>query len=81
MADTDLVAKLKGNDLDTVVLAFPDHNGRLMGKRLTVEYFLGLGENPEIHASLRSQTKRDVSPRQEASGGSFSHTIPRIMSL
>ena len=29
-----------GGEIDTVVVAFPDHMGRLMGKRVVASYFL-----------------------------------------
>ncbi len=36
----DLAAKVEAGDIDTVILAFSDHYGRLLGKRLDAEFFL-----------------------------------------
>ncbi len=35
-----LKKKIAAGEIDTVVVAFPDHLGRLMGKRVTAEYFI-----------------------------------------
>ena len=44
MADTwsqeQLVEATEDGSIDTVILAFTDHYGRLMGKRLDAEFFL-----------------------------------------
>jgi glutamine synthetase len=41
MLDAKAVAELIGNDeIDTVLMVFPDQQGRFMGKRLTGRYFL-----------------------------------------
>ena len=43
----ELVSK---GDIDTIVVAFPDMQGRLMGKRVTGHYFLDHVEHDGIHA-------------------------------
>ena len=35
-----LKARIKAGEIDTVIVAFPDVFGRLMGKRCTGEFFL-----------------------------------------
>ena len=40
----ELTGKIKANEIDTVILAFPDSAGQLLGKRLTGEFFLENGE-------------------------------------
>src|SRR5947208_8523978 len=37
---TALRRKIAANEMDTVIVAFPDTYGRLMGKRMTGHYFL-----------------------------------------
>jgi len=41
----ELNGKIKAREIDTVILAFPDPAGQLMGKRLTGDFFL---ENTEV---------------------------------
>ena len=36
----ELNVSIKKGAIDTVILAFPDHLGQLMGKRLTGDFFL-----------------------------------------
>ncbi len=43
----DLEARVRAGDIETVVLAFPDLYGRLLGKRLDAHFFL---EHPATHA-------------------------------
>lgn len=43
----ELAREVRAGRIDTVLVGFTDHYGRLMGKRLDAEFFL---EQPEIHA-------------------------------
>jgi glutamine synthetase len=44
----ELEAAAKAGDIDTVIVAFPDMQGRLVGKRFHTEFFLG-GAHEETH--------------------------------
>ena len=46
----DLTAKVEAEEFETVILAFPDHYGRLMGKRLDAEFFLNEAARQGTHA-------------------------------
>ena len=46
----DLTAKVEAEEIETVILAFPDHYGRLMGKRLDAEFFLNEAARQGTHA-------------------------------
>ena len=50
MTPDELRAEIETGAIDTVVLAFPDHYGRLMGKRLTGRFFLDAGMADGTHA-------------------------------
>ncbi|NND73806.1 MAG: glutamine synthetase [Ilumatobacter sp.] len=50
MSPDELRAEIEGGTIDTVVLAFPDHVGRLMGKRLDGRFFLDSGLRAGTHA-------------------------------
>ena len=50
MTPDELRAEIEAGAIDTVVLAFPDHYGRLMGKRLTGRFFLDTGLADGTHA-------------------------------
>jgi glutamine synthetase len=40
---SQLTEKVKAETIETVVVAFTDHYGRLMGKRFDAEFFFGNG--------------------------------------
>ncbi len=46
----DLSALVEADEIDTVILAFSDHYGRLLGKRLDAEYFLAEAAASGTHA-------------------------------
>ncbi len=46
----DLGPLVEDGSIDTVIVAFPDHYGRLMGKRVPADYFLEQILDSEIHA-------------------------------
>ena len=46
----DLSASVAAGEIDTVILAFSDHYGRLLGKRLDAEYFLESAARQGSHA-------------------------------
>ncbi len=46
----DLKKMIDAGEIDTVVVAFPDHYGRLMGKRVPAGYFDELIAEGELHA-------------------------------
>ncbi|MDE2750490.1 MAG: glutamine synthetase family protein [Chloroflexota bacterium] len=46
----ELTARAAAADIDTVILAFSDHYGRLLGKRLDAEYFLESAARQGAHA-------------------------------
>ena len=46
----DLTAKVEAEEIETVILAFPDHYGRLMGKRVDAEFFLNEAARQGTHA-------------------------------
>lgn len=46
----DLAGKVEAGDIDTVILAFSDHYGRLLGKRLDAEFFLAEAARQGAHA-------------------------------
>ena len=47
----DLKEQVEAEAIDTVILAFPDHYGRLMGKRFDAEYFIAEAARQGTHAS------------------------------
>src|SRR5437660_12164858 len=47
---TDLANLIEQGEIDTVVTAFPDHLGRLVGKRVTGEFFLEETLSHGMHA-------------------------------
>ncbi len=49
LTQTQLIAKLEADELDTVVIALCDMQGRLMGKRVTKEYFLRHAAADGVH--------------------------------
>ena len=46
----ELAAQVAADEIDTVIIAFSDHYGRLMGKRLDAEYFLAEAAMHGTHA-------------------------------
>ena len=46
----DLKEQVEAEAIDTVILAFPDHYGRLMGKRFDAEYFIAEAARQGTHA-------------------------------
>ena len=46
----ELKKLIEAGEIDTVLPVFPDHYGRLMGKRLTGDYYLSGVENGKLHA-------------------------------
>ena len=46
----DLKTKASSGEIDTVIVAFTDHYGRLMGKRFDVDFFLDSGIKNGTHA-------------------------------
>ena len=46
----DLAAEVAADEIDTVIIAFSDHYGRLLGKRLDAEYFLAEAAKHGTHA-------------------------------
>ena len=46
----ELARQVQSEDIDTVIIAFSDHYGRLMGKRLDAEYFLAEAAGQGTHA-------------------------------
>ena len=46
----DLATRVEAGDIDTVILAFSDHYGRLLGKRLDAEFFLAEAARQGTHA-------------------------------
>ena len=46
----ELAAEVAADEIDTVIIAFSDHYGRLLGKRLDAEYFLAEAANHGTHA-------------------------------
>ena len=46
----DLRDRVERGEIDTVVVAFPDHYGRLLGKRFDADYFLEDGATHGTHA-------------------------------
>jgi glutamine synthetase len=47
---TELEARVKAGDIETVVVVFTDHYGRFMGKRFDAEFFLDEGVEHGTHA-------------------------------
>lgn len=45
-----LAAEVAAEEIETVIIAFSDHYGRLLGKRLDAEYFLAEAANHGTHA-------------------------------
>ena len=41
-----LTERVGAGDIDTVIIAFSDHYGRLLGKRLDAEYFVEQAAQP-----------------------------------
>lgn len=46
----ELAASVVADEIDTVILAFSDHYGRLLGKRLDAEYFIAEAARQGTHA-------------------------------
>ena len=46
----ELATSVDAGDIDTVIIAFSDHYGRLLGKRLDAEYFLAEAARAGTHA-------------------------------
>ena len=46
----ELAAEVSADEIDTVIIAFSDHYGRLLGKRLDAEYFLAEAAQHGSHA-------------------------------
>lgn len=46
----ELAAQVEAGDIDTVILAFSDHYGRLLGKRFDAEFFLAEAARQGTHA-------------------------------
>ena len=46
----ELAASVAADEIDTVILAFSDHYGRLLGKRLDAEYFIAEAARQGTHA-------------------------------
>jgi len=49
-----LRTKVKRGEIDTIIVAFPDVFGRLMGKRFTAQYFLDSVAAHGTHAATIS---------------------------
>ena len=47
---TDLESRVRADSIDTVILAFCDHYGRLLGKRLDADFFLESAAQNGTHA-------------------------------
>jgi glutamine synthetase len=52
LAFKDLEAMIRAGDIDTVLTAFPDAQGRLMGKRVVGHYFLDHVAGEGLHACI-----------------------------
>ena len=50
MTPEELRSEIEAGRIDTVVMAFPDHYGRLMGKRFDGQFFLDSGLDHGTHA-------------------------------
>jgi glutamine synthetase len=50
LTESALTRKIKVGEIETVILCFTDHYGRLMGKRLDAEFFLEIGLKQGTHA-------------------------------
>ena len=50
MTPEELRTEIEAGRIDTVVMAFPDHYGRLMGKRFDGQFFLDSGLADGTHA-------------------------------
>ena len=50
MTSDELKAAIEAGAVDTVVMAFPDHYGRLMGKRFDAGFFVDVGLTDGTHA-------------------------------
>ena len=46
----ELAEAVAADEIDTVIIAFSDHYGRLLGKRLDAEYFLNEAARQGTHA-------------------------------
>ena len=46
----DLERRIETNEIDTVVVAFTDHYGRVLGKRLDARHFVGDALEDGTHA-------------------------------
>lgn len=82
---TDLVA---AGEIDTVVTAFPDMFGRLMGKRITGHYFVNTAASHGIHACdylLACDVEMDPVPGYKfaswAQGYGDVHLVPDLQTL
>lgn len=50
LTPAELAAEVAADEIDTVIIAFSDHYGRLLGKRLDAEYFLAEAAQHGTHA-------------------------------
>src|SRR5438128_10428896 len=50
MTLTQLTSRIRSDAIDTVIVAFPDVFGRLIGKRFTGKFFLEQGARHATHA-------------------------------
>ena len=85
---SELSARVAENEIDTVITAFPDHYGRLVGKRYDAEFFLEETAEHGTHACNYLLTvDMEMEPVQgykfanwEAGYGDF-HLVPDMASL
>ena len=61
----ELAAEVAADEIDTVIIAFSDHYGRLMGKRLDAEYFLAeAAQGYQRPAAVGWVAHASLSPRE-----------------
>ena len=84
----ELAAEVAADEIDTVIIAFSDHYGRLLGKRLDAEYFLAEAANHGTHACnylLTTDMEMEPAPgyrfaKWERGYGDF-HLVPDLDTL
>lgn len=84
----ELNTKTSSQEIETVILAFTDHYGRLMGKRFDAEYFLENGTKEGTHACdylLTTDMEMEPVPGYDFASwelgyGDF-HLVPDLQSL
>jgi glutamine synthetase len=83
-----LLAAIRAGEIDTVVVAFPDMQGRLMGKRMTGPFFAGQVARGGMHACaylLTVDVDMEPLPGYElaswASGYQDFHAVPDMTTL